>query len=597
LCVKEFADDEPYKFNLKSSLGYTYENGTNRVNRITAKTELGENVLDVGYKNPKDGHMPDAIYSEWWNGSWTRSYNYDDLGRLYTADTRTTELTWLKSEYTYRTISGNRTTSQVSSLETEAGTYSYTYDSRGNISSVSDGTYTTTYTYDNLNQLTRENNQKLGKTYVYTYSNGNITSRKEYAYTTGTLGTAAKTDTFTYTAYSWGDILVAYNGEYFGYTDAKMNSFQGKALTWHYLGLLGSAGSTSFTYDTSGRRLSKTTGGTTTNYYYAGDMLVGQKTGNNELEFMFDSSGDYFGFTYNGTAYYYIKNLQGDVISIFNANGNEVATYTYDAWGRTLATTDTSGVNISAINPIRYRGYYYDTETGFYFLQTRYYVPEICRFLSPDTYVSTGQGILGYNMFAYCLNNPVNYIDPTGASIEEIFAAFDYFCGFLFIVFCQLNGVEYTLSSNHEEVIYTTPNYFPIIASMSETISTATQIVVPKNDTIIPYVNVDIYNILFSTVGLKLNFGYFVIDFCFGLENMGASINLKANENTHYSLGARMNLAQMKAGVELSAIVETDNMSVASTVNCSYSFWYIATIFSMYFSGQPAPVPAPTPAY
>ena len=88
-----------------------------------------------------------------------------------------------------------------------------------------------------------------------------------------------------------------------------MNSFQGKALTWHYLGLLGSAGSTSFTYDTSGRRLSKTTGGTTTNYYYAGDMLVGQKTGNNELKFMFDSSGDYFGFTYNGTAYYYIKNL------------------------------------------------------------------------------------------------------------------------------------------------------------------------------------------------------------------------------------------------------------------------------------------------
>jgi len=193
-----------------------------------------------------------------------------------------------------------------------------------------------------------------------------------------------------------------------------MNSFQGKALTWHYLGLLGAAGSTSFTYDTSGRRLSKTTGGTTTNYYYAGDMLVGQKTGNNELEFMFDSSGDYFGFTYNGTAYYYIKNLQGDVISIFNANGNEVATYTYDAWGRTLATTDTSGVNISAINPIRYRGYYYDTETGFYFLQTRYYVPEICRFLSADRQLNTQEGMTGYNLFQYCGNNPVNRIDPTG---------------------------------------------------------------------------------------------------------------------------------------------------------------------------------------
>ncbi|MBR3917898.1 MAG: hypothetical protein IKJ59_04090, partial [Clostridia bacterium] len=116
-------------------------------------------------------------------------------------------------------------------------------------------------------------------------------------------------------------------------------------------------------------------------------------------------------------AYYYIKNLQGDVISIFNANGNEVATYTYDAWGRTLATTDTSGVNIGAINPIRYRGYYYDTETGFYFLQTRYYVPEICRLLSSDCVIDDN-GANTQNLFAYARNNPVIYKDSTGLYAE-----------------------------------------------------------------------------------------------------------------------------------------------------------------------------------
>ena len=75
-------------------------------------------------------------------------------------------------------------------------------------------------------------------------------------------------------------------------------------------------GNTSYSYDTSGKRLSKTVNGTTTQFYYAGDLLVGQKTGNNIIEFIFDSNGDYFGFEYNGTPYYYIKNLQGDVILI-----------------------------------------------------------------------------------------------------------------------------------------------------------------------------------------------------------------------------------------------------------------------------------------
>ena len=189
----------------------------------------------------------------------------------------------------------------------------------------------------------------------------------------------------------------------------------GKELEWGYLGNLTKIGDTTYSYDTSGRRLSKTTNGVTTNYYYAGDLLVGEKTGNNKIEYLFDINGDYYGFEYNDKPYYYFKNLQGDVVAVGEDYNTVVATYEYDAWGRLISSTDTSGVNIGAINPIRYRGYYYDTETGFYFLQTRYYVPEICRFLSADGAISeVGGEVLGYNQFAYCFNNPVNMDDSTG---------------------------------------------------------------------------------------------------------------------------------------------------------------------------------------
>jgi len=188
----------------------------------------------------------------------------------------------------------------------------------------------------------------------------------------------------------------------------------GKELEWGYLGNLTKIGDTTYSYDTSGRRLRKTTNGVTTNYYYAGDLLVGEKTGNNKIEYLFDINGDYYGFEYNDKPYYYFKNLQGDVVAVGEDYNTIVATYEYDAWCRLISSTDTSGVNIGAINPIRYRGYYYDTETGFYFLQTRYYSPEICRFLSMDIFVSTGQGVIGNNMFAYCGNNPVVNIDITG---------------------------------------------------------------------------------------------------------------------------------------------------------------------------------------
>ena len=102
--------------------------------------------------------------------------------------------------------------------------------------------------------------------------------------------------------------------------------------------------------------------------------------------------------------------------AILNASGTAVVNYTYDAWGNPLAVTGTHATTLGTLNPLRYRGYVYDTETGFYYLQSRYYDPQIGRFLNADAYVSTGQGLLGNNMFAYCLNNPSSRVDIGGAA-------------------------------------------------------------------------------------------------------------------------------------------------------------------------------------
>ena len=128
------------------------------------------------------------------------------------------------------------------------------------------------------------------------------------------------------------------------------------------------------------------------------------------------------GFSYRGSDYYYRKNLFGDVVAIYNTDGEEVATYEYDAWGKNLSCEDEETNEIKRINPIRYRSYYYDVETKFYYLNSRYYDPEIGRFLNADSsdYLGEGNALNNYNLFAYCENNPVMYSDPTGHAIETI---------------------------------------------------------------------------------------------------------------------------------------------------------------------------------
>ena len=305
----------------------------------------------------------------------------------------------------------------VQSVVTPAGTYSYTYDNIGNILSITDGTYTATYAYDSLNQLVRANDEREGKTYTYSYSNGNITEQKEYAYTTGELGEVLETKNWTYGDSVWSDLLTDFNGTAITYDEvgnpltigSKELSWLGRQLTQ----ITDGEEKISYAYNGDGQRVSKTVNGTTTEFIYNGDILAGQKTGNDILVFMYDNNGDAFGFIYNGTEYYYIKNAQNDVTAIASADGTIIANYYYDPWGK--LTEITGDTEIAELNPIRYRSYYYDSETEWYYLNTRYYSPELCRFISSDNLVITvGGNVMGYNLFVSCFNNPINLTDSSG---------------------------------------------------------------------------------------------------------------------------------------------------------------------------------------
>ena len=198
-----------------------------------------------------------------------------------------------------------------------------------------------------------------------------------------------------------------------------------RSLTWTNGRSLASIGGTSFTYDADGLRVTKASSGKSSTYYALNGKYVGEKTVINGttyyISYYYDENGAPMGINVNGSAYFFVKNLQGDITAIMSYTGTVVAKYTYDAWGKLLSVRDgnnqavTSPTHIANLNPFRYRGYIYDTETELYYVSSRYYDPEIGRWINADNQIAgVGGEILGYNMFAYCMNNPVNMSDPSG---------------------------------------------------------------------------------------------------------------------------------------------------------------------------------------
>ena len=363
--------------------------------------------------------------------------NYDELTRLkfktYTIPNTNSKI---NTSYSYVDWSGNnsnRTTGTVRGIDytyvAEGLTTHdrwYTYDNVGNILtecswiSSSSKPVQESYTYDAKNQLTRHDSVTQNCTITYSYdAGGNITEKRTYAYTTGDLTgkTATKTVKYDYGNSAWGDELTSYNGESIVYDKiGNPTTYRGWGMTWQGRQLTKAVKdkTVTFTYDSEGIRTSKSDGTNTTKYLLNGTQILAQTTNGKTLCFFYDQQGNRVGMADSSNHfYYYIYNVQGDVIALADAaTGKLVVTYTYDAWGKLMELKDTTANSVGTQNPFRYRGYYYDAETGLYYLQSRYYDPEVGRFINADGQLN--EGVLGYNMFAYCENNPVMRDDPTG---------------------------------------------------------------------------------------------------------------------------------------------------------------------------------------
>ncbi len=251
----------------------------------------------------------------------------------------------------------------------------------------------------------------------------------------------------TYTDSQWKDLLTAVNGQTITY-DAignPTNYYDGSTMDWaegRRLQSVTQNGQThSYQYNADGLRTKKTNAdGSYIVYHIAGSRYLGEiyytATGAVDLyiRYNYDENGSVVGISLwneDGSAwtdYYFEKNLQGDILNVYQDGDSLptlVASYTYDAWGNILTSTG----SLADLNPFRYRGYYYDAETGLYYVSSRYYDPEIGRFINADGAYDTNQGVLGYNMYAYCLNNPVNMYDPDGRCSR--------FLGFLWKIDCK----------------------------------------------------------------------------------------------------------------------------------------------------------------
>lgn len=372
-----------YRQNSNGSLSYYlgYDSDGNQVE----KTSINGQTKTITTGTGEDGKSYVS------NDGVTAKTTTDNFGR-------TTEVKTIRGEgnsifFTdYEYVSGteeNSTTKLVSKLTQKYGAdelvnYEYTYDGNGNITQIyENGTLAHKYTYDILNQL-REEYDYINKFYInYSYDSAGNLQAKNQQYLEPTYGYPSGSPTgnvYEYTDTEWKDKVTKINGDTITYDESgnPLSYRYDMTITWEHgrqrSSLQTADNSVSYKYDSNGMRTQKTDNSGTTYYYYDSDKnLIGLTKGNNTLLFYYDSDGNVTSFKYGDTMYYYVKNLQGDVVKIINQSGTVCASYVYDAWGN--IKSESGEPILRELNPFRYRSYVYDTESGLYYLQSRYYDP------------------------------------------------------------------------------------------------------------------------------------------------------------------------------------------------------------------------------
>lgn len=299
----------------------------------------------------------------------------------------------ISTKYLQKETFGSNKSSIISSIE-------YGYTNNLITSKMKNGSIEY-YTFDQLDR-------------IKTYTKGNTV--KNYSYDiNGNIYIAGKNCVYN------GQRLTSFDGKSISYdSNGNMSSFGSEILTFEKNRLISYNYGTNVTfgYDYEGKRVSKSTPLETSLYFYDGTRLVREhiiQSGFNEFKDIYYTYGvqGLIGFIYQNKQYLYRRNIFGDIEEIYDENGLLVGSYSYDPFGNHEVIVDVDG--IASLNPIRYRGYYYDFETMLFYCNSRYYSPELCRFISPDSieYLDP-QSINGLNLYCYCMNNPIMYADPSG---------------------------------------------------------------------------------------------------------------------------------------------------------------------------------------
>ena len=407
----------------------------------------------------------------------TANHVHDVFGRLKNKSVVLGNTEVVK-EYSYNVDSNGNTGNLVSNYTTSYFlanddrtqlSFSYSYDGNGNITDIARTENTssviptptpvpddepslmilggnrivTSYTYDAAGQLLEAIDGETDHIYRYAYDNcGNIRIARTYVYDEDGNEVLVESKTFGYNngilaSYTDGTSTVTYQTDAMGNPIRISGSGVVKTLNWGEGRMLlevctDASNYSQYTYDVDGLRTRKIVAvngiKTTTEYAWGDNGLAGtiirDETATTTVVPHYDGEGEAIGFTVKRVpsrlsspsttnTYTYVKNLQGDVLRILDSNGNAVVNYTYDPWGKPTVTGDEE---LAALNPCSYRGYDYDEETGYYYLQSRYYDSQISRFINADdvSSLSTGGNLISCNLFAYCVNNPTYQLDENG---------------------------------------------------------------------------------------------------------------------------------------------------------------------------------------